>query len=122
LTTILIIITVFLCGCDEGSNQGMIGDESDLHGTWKADAGSFSGGDSIRFNPDKTCNFFWSHSSNILFSGTWQKTINSTTGAYILVITIGNKVTTYYYSFFNDYKTLRLKEESGTSYIYYYKQ
>ena len=121
LIVIVILIAVFLCGCNEELDQGLVGSDSDLYGTWKAKAGSFTAGDSIRFNPDETCDLFWSHSGIVLFNGTWDKTINSTTGAYILVITLGDKATTYYYSFFDDYKTLRLRELSGTD-IYYYKQ
>ena len=122
ISVIIILIFVFLCGCDEDSNQGLVGSESDLIGTWKTESGSFAAGDSIRFNEDKTCDFFWSPGGSILFSGTWEKTINVTNGAYILIITTGEKVTTYYYSFFDSYKTLRLREESGGSYIYYSKQ
>ena len=124
LTTIFIQLSVFFVGCngDEDSRQGLVGNDSDFYGTWSTGAGSFTGGDSIKFLADGSCDFFWSHSSNVLFNGTWDRTINSTNGEYILVITVGEKATTYYYNFFNKYTTLRLREESSTDYIFLRKE
>ena len=77
--------------------------------------------DSIRFNQDYTCDFFWSHSSTILLNGTWDKTF-ITDLWYSIVITIGTQEFTYKYDFFDSYKTLRLQLEDSTRYIYYSKQ
>ena len=124
IIVIIVLITVFLSGCGEDENKrgGLVGEDSDFYGIWSAGAGSFTMGDSIRFLEDGTCDFFWSNGNNILFTGTWDRTINSTSGAYIIVITISEKVTIYCYDFYDNYKTLRLREENSTEYVYYYKQ
>ena len=119
---VLFLSVTWLSGCGEEDRGGLVGHDSDFYGNWSAEAGSFTAGDSIRFLEDGTCEFFWSHSSYVLFNGTWDRTINSTNGEYILVITVGDKVTTYYYNFFDSYTTLRLKEENITNYVYYNKQ
>jgi hypothetical protein len=117
----LFFITMLLCGCDDGDREGLHGNDNDFIGTWKTGAGSFSMGDSIRFNPDYTCDFFWSHSSYTLFNGTWDRTFINNLG-YCVVITMGEQDWTYIYDFFDGYKTLRLQPENSTEYIQYSKQ
>jgi hypothetical protein len=93
------------------------GNDQDFVGTWKTGGGSFTMGDSIRFNSDYTCDFFWSHNTNILSSGTWDRTYKNQVG-YVVVITLNDIETTYKYDFFDSYKTLRLKLEDSDEYIY----
>jgi len=124
LITLLIILVTLFCGCNDDENRdGLVGDKSDFIGTWvtEGEEGAFSLGNSIRFNNDDTCEFFWEHSSIIRANGSWQITIN-TEGDYILIIKIGEIETSYAYDFFYNYKTLRLKEENSNEYVYYNKR
>ena len=86
---IVLLIAVILCGCNNQSNGGLHGNDQDFIGTWKTGGGSFAMGDSIRFNSDYTCDFFWSHNSNILLNGTWDRTYKNQVG-YVVVISLGD--------------------------------
>lgn len=121
LIIILFLSVTFLCGCEDENRDGLVGTDVDLIGTWQTGGGSFKIGDSIRFNPDYTCDFFWSHSSYIRANGTWDRTYKNQVG-YVIVITIGEIETTYIYDFFDSYKTLRLKLPDIDDYIYYSKK
>ena len=55
------------------------------------------------------------------FYGTWERK-STGTGDFTLVLTIGDSATTYYYCFFDSYKTLRLRAENSEGYTYYGKQ
>ena len=110
-----------LCGCEDENRGGLHGNDEDLFGTWKTEAGSFTMGDTIRFNNDYTCDFFWSGGDIILFNGTWDRTFKNNLG-FCIVINMNNQEWTYKYDFFDSYKTLRLKLENGDEYTYYYKQ
>jgi hypothetical protein len=105
---LFILMVSFLTGCDDDRGTGMIGHDSDFFGTWKTSSGSgsFTLGNSIRFNNDYTCDFFWSGSTHTTASGTWVRhnMYNNTQSA--IVITIGEKETVYYYGFFDNYHTL----------------
>ena len=118
---IVLLIAVILCGCNNQRNGGLHGNDQDFIGTWKTGGGSFAMGDSIRFNSDYTCDFFWSHNNNILLNGTWDRTYKNQVG-YVVVISLGDIETTYKYDFFDSYKTLRLKLQDSDDYIYYGKQ
>ena len=65
----------FLAGCDDNRGFGLTGEDSDFFGTWKTNSGSgsFTLGDSIRFNNDYTCDYFWSGSHQIAASVTWVR-------------------------------------------------
>ena len=120
----LIVMIAVLTGCDEQRGTGLIGHDSDFFGVWRQSegAGSYTLGDSIRFNNNYTCDFFWSGSTLITASGNWVRynSYNATQSA--IVITLGQKETVYYYGFFDSYRTLYLREEGQTNSIYYRKQ
>jgi hypothetical protein len=121
---IILLIIVNLIGCtdeEDKKDQGQIYNYENLIGTWTADAGSFTAGDSIRFNNDGTCDFFWSHSSDVLFKGTWVIK-NLLADNQTLIITIGEQTYNYNYSFGDGSNTLVLKLEDASSGILYYRQ
>ena len=122
---ILVFLSMLLSGCEEDEHpDGLVGEESDFYGTWlqKDNVGGFGIGDTHKFNSDKTYEVYWSHGGAIHHYGTWDKSVNSTNLYQILIITMGEKGTVYYYDFFDKYTTLRLNEENSDDYIYYYKQ
>ena len=97
----LFLMISFLMGCNVNRGSVLTGDDSNFIGTWKTNSGSgsFTLGDSIRFNSDFTCDFFWSGSTHISASGTWVRhdMYNNTQSA--ILITLGEKQTVYYYGF-----------------------
>ena len=113
-----------LVGCNGDRGTGMIGNDSDLFGVWKQreGSGSFTLGDSIRFNNDYTCDFFWSGSTHITASGNWVRYNSYNNTQQAIVIIIGEKETVYYYGFSDSYKTIYLIEEGQSDRIYYRKQ
>ena len=121
LISSFIFITIIFSGCEDETSEGLVGTDEDLIGTWKTDAGSFTLGDTIRFNRDYSCDFFWSHTSHISANGTWDRTYKDKVG-YVIVITLGEIETIFKYDFFDNYKTLRLKLEDSDEYLYYSKQ
>jgi len=121
LIFLLFISVLFLSGCEDENRDGLVGTDEDLFGTWKTGGGSFKMGDTIRFNPDSTCDFFWSGSTFISANGTWDRIYKNQVG-YVIIFTLGEIETTYIYDFFDSYKTLRLKLEDSNEYIYYSKQ
>jgi len=124
IVSALFLMISFLTGCDEDRGTGLTGEDSDFFGTWKttSGAGSFTIGNSIRFNSDYTCDFFWSESHQITASGKWLRhnMYNNTQSA--IVITLGEKENFYYYGFFDNYHTLVLREEGFDDELYYRKQ
>ena len=116
----LLFITLLLSGCEDENRVGLHGNDDDFIGTWKTEAGSFTMGDSIRFNENYGCDFFWSGGTTI-FSGTWNRTYRSQLG-YCIVINMSNQEWTYKYDFFDNYRKLRFKLEDSSEYIYYIKQ
>jgi len=63
------------------------------------EAGTFTAGDSIRFHENGSYDLLWSHSGGALFTGTWERTTNNPNGNDIIILTMSEKVTTYYYCF-----------------------
>jgi len=118
--SVLLFLTMILCGCEEDEEE-LNGDDSNFIGTWKTDAESFTMGDSIRFNEDYSCDFFWDGGYSILFSGKWNRTFISGHG-HCIVINMSSQQWTYEYNFFDSYKTLRLKMQDSDTYISYRKQ
>lgn len=64
----LLFVILLLSGCEDENWGGLHDNDSDFIGTWKTEVGSFTMGDSIRFNKDYTCDFFWSDGNTILFN------------------------------------------------------
>ena len=89
----LLLMISFLMGCNGDRGTGMIGNDSDLFGVWKQreGSGSFTLGDSIRFNNDYTCDFFWSGSTHITASGNWVRYNSYNNTQQAIVIIIGEK-------------------------------
>ena len=120
----ILIVVTGLSGCtdeDDKKDQGIIDNYKNLIGTWTADAGSFTAGDSIRFNDDGTCDFFWSHSSGTIFNGTWTIK-NLLPNNPTLIISIEEQTYNYTYSFGEGFNILLLKLKDASSGILYYRQ
>jgi hypothetical protein len=124
LFVFFILTFIFLTGCNGNKGSGLTGEDSDFFGTWKTNtgSGSFTLGDSIRFNSDYTCDYFWSGGYQITASGTWVRhdMYNKTQSA--VVITLGEKETVYYYGFFDKYQQLVLRVDGFNDEIFYRKQ
>jgi len=120
---VLFLSVMWLSGCgeDEKSKGCLTGYYDDFYGTWTTDGGTFTMGDTIIFYENRSCDFKWRHNSQPIFTGTWERK-STGTGDFTLVLTIGDSVTTYYYCFFDSYKTLRLRAENSEGYTYYGKQ
>jgi len=120
-----LLIALLLSGCGEDEHpSGLLGEESDFYGIWqeKEGSGGFGIGDTIKLNSDKTCEFYWSPGGAIHHYGTWKRNLSNNNFDYHFVITLNEKDTVYNYDFFDNYKTLRLREINSDSYIIYYKQ
>jgi len=113
---------MLLSGCtDDEEDEGEIGTDENFIGTWTTGSGSFTAGDSIRFNDDYTCDFFWSHGGSVLFNGTW--TIKDLLADNpTLVITMEEQTYNYSYNFYYGFNQLQLIPEGETSGFVYYKQ
>jgi len=121
----LLFSVVFLSGCfDDEHPSGLTGIESDFYGIWvqKDEVGGFGIGDTYEIKSDKSCEIYWSHGGVIHYYGFWDVSINETNKAYFLKITINEKDTVYYYDFFDNYTTLRLREENSDTFVYFYKE
>lgn len=123
MVLILFFSTVCLSGCDEKeeNHQELPESESNFYGTWKAESGSLSVGDSIHFDSNYNCSFFWGHGGAVHHNGTWRTTVKNY-GEDILIITLGEQETVYEYDFLNSYTTLKLKVDGSNSYNDYTKQ
>jgi hypothetical protein len=126
IISFLIIFIALFSGCmtqDESQSDTSTSEISDFYGTWveSSGQGSFSLGNSIRFKDDKTCDFFWENSPNVLASGTWDINVNFSDDP-ILTIKLGEKHTNYTFSFLDSYKSLRLRQQGIDEYIYYDKK
>jgi hypothetical protein len=122
---------LFLCGCSEEGEveRGLTGRCEDFIGEWKQleGTGGFGIGDTLKFNGENNCKnstfeLFWSNRGTIHHQGKWERTINISTGEYIIILKLGEKQTIYYFHFHNNYKTLRLKEEDSSDFVIYHKQ
>ena len=121
----LLFLVIFLSGCfDDEYPQGLTGVESDFYGIWlqKDAVGGFGIGDTHKFNNDNIYEVYWSNGGAIHHYGSWDISENLTNKAFVLITTLGEKDTVYYYDFFDTYTTLRLREENSDSYVYFYKQ
>ena len=124
IVIVILLFIVGLSGCtneEDKKDQDMINDYKNLIGTWTADAGSFTAGDSIRFKNDGTCDFFWSHSSGVIFNGTWTIK-NLLADNPTLIITMEEQTYNYTYSFGEGFNILGLKLEGASSVMIYYRQ
>ena len=130
ILVVLFLSVLWLSGCGEDRNRsGLIGSCDDFVGIWeeKDQAGGFGIGDTLKFNGENNCQnstyeMYWSHGGAIHHYGNWERTTNATNGHYIIILKMGEKETTYYFDFFDSYKTLRLREENSDDYMYYYKK
>ena len=117
---VLFLSVMWLSGCDEDekSKGCLTGYYDDFYGTWATDGGTFTMGDTIIFY-EKSKGCLTGYYDD--FYGTWERK-STGTGDFTLVLTIGDSVTTYYYCFFDSYKTLRLRAENSEGYTYCGKQ
>ena len=108
LIVLILLLVMFLIGCideeEKNNNGGREKDEISTHedffGTWQTltGSGSFSEGNSIRFNNDFTYEKFWAHGSSIYHNGTWElKDILGETPK--LILTQGENTYNYTYTF-----------------------
>ena len=74
----ILFFTIILSGCEEDNydaddREDGIGNRDNFIGTWITEdgSGSFTEGNSIKFNDDDTFEKFWDYSGATLFSGTW---------------------------------------------------
>jgi len=115
LIVLVLLSTILLIGCiddeerEENNDRGdgENGTYEDFIGTWTTldGSGSFSEGNSIRFNNDDTFEKFWNHGGAALHSGTWQiKNILSENP--ILELTQGDLSYDYTYSFYYSHTQL----------------
>jgi len=123
----ILLFTLILSGCDEdetddeGHEKDEIGSRSNFIGTWMTigGGGSYTEGNSIRFNDD-TFEKFWNHSGSTLFSGTWS--IRYVVGEYPkLIMTQGEMTYNYTYNFYDGYTLLELIAEGATAGVRYEK-
>ena len=129
LIVVILFFIILLVGCtdderrdnNDNSGEAETGTYEDFIGTWTTltGAGSFSEGNSIRFNNDDTFEKFWDHGGAALHSGTWE--IKDILGENPkLILTQGEMSYTYNYSFYYSHTQLSLVPEgasSGTVYI-----
>ena len=121
LIVIILLLMVMLMGCleDRWEEEQNNNNDDDLNpkdetssyedfiGTWTTltGAGSFSEGNSIRFNNDDTFEKFWDHGGAALHSGTWElKNLLSENPEIIL--TQGEMTYNYTYSFYYSHTQL----------------
>ena len=130
LIIIILLLVMFLMGCideEEKNNNGGEKDEfstyEDFIGTWQTltGSGSFSEGNSIRFNNDFTYEKFWAHGGSTYHNGTWElKDIIGETPK--LILTQGEMTFNYTYTFYYGHSELKLIPEGAISGILYIKQ
>ena len=130
LIVVTLLLVMFLVGCTDGEEKenndgGGEKDETSTYekfiGTWRTytGAGSFSEGNSIRFNNDNTFEKFWDHGGGVYHSGTWDlKDISGENP--IIVLKQGEMTYNYAYVFYYGHEQLELIPEgaiSGTLYV-----
>jgi len=123
---ILFLSAVYLSGCNgnDGERRSVCftGSYEDFYGTWITDVKTLPIGDTIIFYQNRYCDLIWQHTSQPFYTGTWERKSNSTNHEMMVVITIGNNVTEYFYCFLSSYTKLKFREANSETYIYYTKQ